>query len=351
MIYRYEIRNNGYEDILYLYLNMRNEFSKELANTSDLEDLTRRTNNFINNNKIKFNGRKVYLIVDGIIVRSVDISRANKTIKNNLDYSNKNYLINLKDDDNYIEMSLEKYLLGILSNNYNDSIEDETLKCISILYRTYAYREMNNNKYIDNNNFLDYTDITDYKLKWLDKYEDIYNKLLSIINETDCMFLSYEGELILPFIHICNNGHTISNRNYPYLSSVSSLWDLSCINNREILDFNYNEISDILSTNLTYNSNIEIVDTDFNNQILKVRLGDKIFTGEELKRALSLKSLNFNIILYHKFIRFITFGFGNFLGLSIYGANELAKDGITYSNILAYYFPNTKLNKYIKELP
>ena len=30
MIYRYEIKNNGAEDILYLYVTMTYEFSKEL---------------------------------------------------------------------------------------------------------------------------------------------------------------------------------------------------------------------------------------------------------------------------------------------------------------------------------
>ena len=31
MIYRYEIKNNGNEDVLYLYLDIKNEFSKELT--------------------------------------------------------------------------------------------------------------------------------------------------------------------------------------------------------------------------------------------------------------------------------------------------------------------------------
>ena len=74
MFYRYEIRNNGKEDILYLYLDMREEFSKELGRTASNEDLSRRTKNFIRNNNINFKGNKVFLIVDGIIVRTLDIS-------------------------------------------------------------------------------------------------------------------------------------------------------------------------------------------------------------------------------------------------------------------------------------
>ena len=40
-------------------------------------------------------------------------------------------------------------------------------------------------------------------------------------------------------------------------------------------------------------------------------------------------------------------GFGNCLGLSIYGANELAKNDLNYISILLYYFNNIKINKYV----
>ena len=111
MFYKYEIRNNGTEDILYLYLDIKNEFSKELAN-SPIEDLNRRTKNFIINNNINFKGNKVYLIIDGIVVKTVNINKVNRTIKNNTSYTNKKYLINLKIDENsFIEITLENYFM------------------------------------------------------------------------------------------------------------------------------------------------------------------------------------------------------------------------------------------------
>ena len=47
------------------------------------------------------------------------------------------------------------------------------------------------------------------------------------------------------------------------------------------------------------------------------------------------------------YIRIISRGFGNCLGLSIYGANELAKNDLNYISILFYYFNNIKINKYV----
>ena len=64
---------------------------------------------------------------------------------------------------------------------------------------------------------------------------------------------------------------------------------------------------------------------------------------------LNLKSRAINIIVNKDYVRFICRGFGYFLGLSIFGANEIAKNGCDYANILKYYFPKVTLNRYIKE--
>ena len=60
--------------------------------------------------------------------------------------------------------------------------------------------------------------------------------------------------------------------------------------------------------------------------------------------------MNINIIMNNECIKIISKGFGNGYGLSIYGSNELALNGCNFSNILKYYFPNVKINKYIKEI-
>lgn len=352
MIYRYEIRNNGTEDILYLYLNLNSEFSKEIGNLNDDNNLSNISKNFIANNDIKFKGKKVFLIIDGIVVKALDISKVAINYQSNPSFSNEHFLINIKLDDNsFLELSLRRYLLGILANVYNSNYELETLKCIAILYRTYAYKMMKENNFISNSSFFKYDDITSYKLKWLNDYKEISEKIEKAVDETDCIFVNYNNEYILPFIHFSNNGFTLENKLYPYLSSVLSLWDLCNPHDKEVNDYSYNSISKLLGTKISKNTSIEIIEVDDYSQIIKLKINDKLFTGEEIRQLLDLKSLNFNIILYKKFFRIVSFGFGNSLGLSLYGANELALDGLLYPEIITYYFPKVKLNKYIKELP
>ena len=68
----------------------------------------------------------------------------------------------------------------------------------------------------------------------------------------------------------------------------------------------------------------------------------------QFKKLLELNSLNISIIINKNFIRIICRGFGSCLGLSIFGANELAKNDCTFINILFYYFNGIKICRYSK---
>ena len=356
MFYKYEIKNNGSEDILYLYLTMSYEFSKEIGFKSDDMEMTRRTKNFIRNNGIEYSGKKVYLVIDDIIVKSLDISSKDDTIetlKDKLYYSNDYYFITIKlDNEVLIEITLREFLLGVIANIYIPSLEKETLKALCLLYRSYAYKEMSEKKYIESyNDFCVYRPISYYKLTWINNYDEVYNKISLAIEETDCLFASYNQYYILPFVHFSNDGRTISSEKYKYLSSVSSLWDLTSPHYIDIKDFTYKELSRILHTNITNNSKFEVIDIDENGFINKIKIDNSIFIGEDLIKLLGLKSRNINIIINKEYIKFISRGFGYFMGLSIYGANEIAKNGCDFIGIIKYYFPNKTINKYIKELP
>ena len=138
MFYKYEIKNNGNEDILYLYLTMSYEFSKELGFKSDDMEMTRRTKNFIRNNGIEYSGKKVYLVIDDIIVRSLDISSKDdniETLKDKLYYSNDYYFITIKlDNDVLIEITLREFLLGVIANIYIPAVLS-VLTVLTILTR------------------------------------------------------------------------------------------------------------------------------------------------------------------------------------------------------------------------
>lgn len=340
MFYRYEIINDGYEDILYLYLTMKYEFSKELISSYDLN---RRMTNFINMNNINFKGRKIYLVADGIIVKKVDINKKEIANKDSL-YSCDSFLVNIKTIENsFYEVKLREYLTSILFKYYSYNLNDEVLKAIAVLYNTYAYKMMSENNYIDNNySFTEYTPIDEYRITYND-YEDILLKINSIINEIDCYFLKYNNEYILPFIHYSSIGKTLTNDNYPYLSSVKSVWDFASPYYISIEDFSYSQLSKLFNIKIDNSFTIK-------KENKNIKFGSKPISYEELQKCLNLKSTYMYIISYNNHLRFITKGWGSSYGLSLFGANELANNGVKFFDILKYYFPKTKLYKYIKEL-
>lgn len=355
MFYKYEIKNNGEENILYLYLSMAYEFSRELVLNSDDDELTRRTRNFIKSNNLEYKGRKVYLVIDGIVVKTLDIKSNSSPIeilKESLYYSNEHFLVTIRlSDDSLIEMPLKEYLLGVLATNFFPDLDIEVIKAVSILYRTYAFYKMSTEKEISAyNDFAIYKPISYYKLVWTNAYENNLKLLEEAIKDTDCLFMTYNNKYVLPFIHFSNTGTTFSHKSYPYLSAVKSVWDIASPYYIEIKDFSYENIARILGVSIDSINSIKILDVDNRNYVKKLSISNKVFTGEEFRKLLDLKSMNINIIFNKKGIRIISKGFGNGYGLSIFGADELAKNGCDFANILNYYFPKTRINKYIKEL-
>lgn len=341
MFYSYSIRNNGQEDILYLYMTMQYEFSNEFT----LEDnvISLKTQNFIKTNDINFKGNKVCLVLDGKVVKCMYLKDLNLKKEN---YLTDSFMVNICLDDNSMcEISLREYLLGVLLSKYLESLHVETLKSMTILYATFVFKMMEeNNCVLGTNRFAIYKPYDYYKAD-IENYDNIIKKLNKVIDEVDGLYLSYANDYILPFMHYSNSGKTLTNKNYPYLSSVKSLWDLASPYYVTIKDFTYEELNKRLNININNFSEIEII----NDNYKKIKLGNNIFSLQEIKNTLDLKSTDIYIIVNTDHLRIISKGWGNSYGLSIFGANEISNNGCKYFNILKYYFPKAKLYKKINE--
>ena len=87
----------------------------------EIEDMITYGRSYCINNNINFNGEKVYLVIDGIVVKAFNLDKNDKNIellKNNLFYGNDIYLVTLElDNGAIIEISLREYLLGAIATN------------------------------------------------------------------------------------------------------------------------------------------------------------------------------------------------------------------------------------------
>jgi len=65
------------------------------------------------------------------------------------------------------------------------------------------------------------------------------------------------------------------------------------------------------------------------------------------KKYLNLASDDITIIMNEKNVRFITRGCGISLGLSEFGANEMAKNNCSYTDIIRYYYPSVTIKRFV----
>ncbi len=79
--------------------------------------------------------------------------------------------------------------------------------------------------------------------------------------------------------------------------------------------------------------------------LLEITIGEKTFTGAELRTMFSLRSAAFTVGYADKIFTFTVRGYGHGVGLSQYGAQAMAKAGSSFEEILEHYFPGTELVK------
>ena len=78
-------------------------------------------------------------------------------------------------------------------------------------------------------------------------------------------------------------------------------------------------------------------------KLFKAIDGKKEFTGDEIRKAFSLRSPVFTIETTEKTVTFNVTGYGHGVGMSQYGADYMARQGSTYEEILSHFYKGTDL--------
>lgn len=332
MLEKYKVVKEKNEDVLYLYLSMNYEFAKDL----DDYNLDKLDHNWLVNQRIQFNGNKVVIFVDGIPTKVILL---NDKVRND-----KDIILTLDTDD---KVSLDNFLLSVLFSNITMFLEKETLKAVTVLYRSEIMKLYKEKKKMRKNNYhFSYVNLNYYKLLYPNTYR-MYEKVFKeAIRKTDGEYLVYDKAPIDAYIHLVSNGYTEKKDGVPYLKQVESFWDLAYPNYMNQRYFTIDELKKRLSIE-EKRLDIEIKQLSSGNRILKLQVNDKVFDSLDLMARLDLPSADITILVLKNGFNFITRGIGSGYGLSLVGANALAKLDCNYKQILGYYFDNVTL--YTKE--
>ena len=269
------------------------------------------------------------------------------------------------------EIPLEEYLCGVVSAEMQANYESEALKAQAVAactYTIYRYENSIKNPTIDNGHpdayvCDDFTHCKSYLSPdmaverwgqdWFNKY---YPNITSAVKQVCGQVITYENQVINAVFHAISSGTTEPAENVwgtkiPYLVSVDSSFDTTAAGYESTVTFSAADVKKKLEE-----ISIE-VDGDatkwFSPPILgsagsvaSVKVGNKSVSGTQIRTLFGLRSTAFSISASKNDITFTVHGYGHQVGMSQNGANELAKQGKTYTEILQHYYSGVEIQGY-----
>lgn len=263
-----------------------------------------------------------------------------------------------------LELEMPDYITGVLAAEMPASFEPEALKAQAVAAASYALYCAAGNKHAgagadvcaDFGCCQAWQDEQARRDKWGDDFERYEQKLRAAAEETAGQVLRYQGRPAFTAFHASSAGATEASGEIwnpvPYLISVDSpetagdvpnyisTLDCAALDFRDVLlsarpeaDFSGDESGWIG----------EIV-RDGSGRVKTACLGGADFSGTELRSLFSLRSTAFELSYSEGRFLFTVTGSGHGVGMSQYGAQVLAKNGASYTEILAHYYPGTELS-------
>jgi stage II sporulation protein D len=260
-------------------------------------------------------------------------------------------------------LPLEQYIVGVVAAEMPPSFEGEALKAQAIAARTFIARRLLADDTSGAPAGADVTDtvkhqayISKAKLtrEWGHSGKSAeLAKIQQAVRDTKDTIMVYEGKPITASFFSTSNGYTENSEDVwakavPYLRSVSSPWDKQLAPRyTETVTLSRQSVFDRLGLSRTAIAastgggrmpEIRILSKTEGHRIKKIEVGGSIFTGPEIRNKLGLRSAEFTWKAEGDRLAITTYGYGHGVGMSQWGANGMAKEGHTATQILLHYY-------------
>lgn len=253
------------------------------------------------------------------------------------------------------KVPLETYVASVVAAEMPAEFEAEALKAQAVVARTYImnYLIREEKTITDTTQHQVYKNVNELKELWGKDFPTYWQKITEAVQATEGMVLTYKDELITPTYFAMSNGYTEDAKYYwgkelPYLKSVKSKWEEKLPNFIAQAIVTQEELQKALQIDLHENSKIEITRTP-SHRVHKMKIEQHEFSGRDVREKLNLRSTDFTIKQKDGHFIFTTKGYGHGVGMSQYGANEMAKQGKTYTDILKHYYQDVTIGE-LKEV-
>lgn len=279
------------------------------------------------------------------------------------------------------ELPVESYLCKVVPSEMPASYQKEALKAQAVCARNYAERQMEDYAYPEYQAHVN--DSTDYQVYNNSAQQDASTEA---VRETAGEVLKYKGNIVTTYYYSTSCGKTTTmkawgtseNESNGYLQSVevkdkNGDYEKSLPWYRWEADIDQDILSALLAENVKKNigtvQSLEVTKTGPGGVALQIKtVGDKgsitVDTENKIRKALGgngyeikkqdgtvaqsgtlLPSAFFKVKKAGNIFKIIGGGYGHGIGMSQNGANEMAKKGKNYQEILKMFYPGTTIEK------
>ncbi len=257
-------------------------------------------------------------------------------------------------------VDIEKYVVGVVASEMPAEFESEALKAQALAARTYIVKRLMGGEAMgspkgtiatDTTNHQVYKNENELKNLWGKDYERKKKKITDAVAATQGQILTFEEKPIEAQFFSTSNGFTENSEAYwsnsfPYLKSVKSPWDKESPKFHDQVVIPIPTFEKKLGVHLSKDSSVgKIIEETPGHRVATVEINGKKFSGKDIREKLELKSTDFRWEIKGNQVVVTTKGFGHGVGMSQYGANFMAEDGKTYSEIVQYYYKGTKISE------
>jgi stage II sporulation protein D len=265
------------------------------------------------------------------------------------------------DDGQTIEMPFEQYVAGVVGGEVMNDWPEEVLKTQAIIARTFVMKtiqEGNGSKYDEYAHVS--TDIEEAQA-W--DTESVNDAIKQAVEATKGMVISYEGEFIYAWFHsnaggvtaLADEGLNFEEGNPLYVHSVESPDDNPAIPEDEknwSVTFDKAAVVSAAKAQgieITDFSEINIAEQGPSGRVTTLMINDQTISAPELRIALGSSELKSTLIgsitVDGGSVTFKGTGYGHGVGVSQWGAYQMAEEGKTAEEIITYYFKDVDISK------
>ncbi len=254
---------------------------------------------------------------------------------------------------------IEEYLFGVVAAEMPAAFHEEALKAQAVAARTYI---INKSLKPDNDhpNADVCTDSTHCKAyisndeivkkhgkNWMGEYS---GKIKNCINKTAGEIAVYSDEPIEAVFHSTGSGVTenakdVWGSDVPYLVSVESPGDMLSPVFENDITVSFSEFKDKIyeKSGIEISPYIGEILRNESGSVKNINLGGVSLEGVEVRSIFSLPSTNFTVTAADNSFIFHCKGKGHGVGMSQYGAEYFAKQGMNYKEILKKYYSGIEI--------